>query len=229
MEKILCYLCGQEINGPYYYDRYGNTICALHAHAPLCLCCGRICDAKSIAISPDRHICSHCQQRKIEMSFARQIIIFIYHIYEKKGLRFPRYDVKLISVMEMVKCSESDVYTYPLGLAQRIGEIYHIYVLNVLSRIGFVDTLAHEIMHIWQWHNNIRMPSKLCEGFCNLGSYFVLSSMMTDMPTEETRVSISRLLSNKDEIYGDGFRYWKNIFDKGGWTSVIDIIATYKN
>jgi len=228
-KSLVCFICGQEIVGEYYYDQYGNNICNRHSNVPLCFCCGRFCDSNALVISPERHICSNCQERQIEMKYVRLIVTYIYYIYEQKGLRFPKYDVTLLTVSEMIIQSNRNEYTYPLGLAERRGENYHVYVLGLLSRIGFVNTLAHEIMHIWQWHKKVKMPLQLSEGLSEFGSYFVMKSMMNDMPTEEARVSISNILNNRDEIYGDGFRYWKGIYDQGGWKAVVNVIDSYKN
>ena len=226
--EIKCLLCGQPIVGKYIIDHYNNCVCDKHDNVDLCFCCGRFCDSKSINISPVHKICSTCQQKRIENDSAARMLPFVYKVYEGLGFRLPGYRIKLISVSEMIKLSNTGLAEFPLGLAQKKGDQYTIYILHELSRLKFVDVIAHEILHTWQWERRILPPDVFCEGFCNFGTFLVLKELMRKHPTEETDMALLRLLKDPDEVYGDGFREIRDLYDRQGFKAVIDFIKQWQ-
>ena len=106
------------------------------------------------------------------------------------------------------------------GLARAVGNEYTIYVFRELSRVAFAQVLAHELLHVYQYTNNIHPPKAKCEGFCNLGSYVVLKAINN----AEAKAAINNLRSNPDKIYGDGFRLLFDTYTVGGWKSAIALI-----
>lgn len=51
------------------------------------------------------------------------------------------------------------------GLARSVGTDYTIYIFRELSRVAFVQVLAHEMLHVYQYINGINPPKSKCEGF----------------------------------------------------------------
>ena len=226
--EIKCHVCGNSIEGKYRIDRYKNCVCSNHLNTPTCFCCGRFCNDSAKSVSPNLKVCITCQKKRIESDSAARMLPFVYKVYGNLGFRLPGYKIKLISVSEMQALCNSDGDSFPLGLAQKKGEEYTINVIHDLSRIKFVDVIAHEILHTWQWERFIDPPDIICEGFCNFGSYLVLKELMIQHPTEETDMALWALMKNPDEVYGDGFREIRDIYDIRGFKAVIEFVKQWK-
>lgn len=224
---LKCIICGREINGQYKYDSYGNCACSNH-DVTTCFCCGRICNSKAIKLSPFHQVCVTCQEKRVEQDSAARMIPFIYRVYGSLGFRLPGYKVKLISLEEMCQRSSRGYDELPLGLAQKNGNEYTIYILHDLSRIKFVDVLAHEILHTWQWERRIFPPDIACEGFCNFGAFLVLKELMRIQPSDETDFALEILMKNPDKVYGDGFREIRDLYDRRGFKEVINVMKQWQ-
>lgn len=79
---------------------------------------------------------------------------------------------------------------------------HRIYLFDYLPKIQFAGVLAHEMLHVWQNERSISLSSKYTEGFCNVGSYVVYSSINTEL----SRCLIKRMEDNPDSVYWDGAR-----------------------
>lgn len=51
---------------------------------------------------------------------------------------------------------------------------------------------------------------------------------MKQHPTEETDMALWTLMKNPDEIYGDGFREIRDIYDIRGFKAVIEFVKQWK-
>ena len=65
--------------------------------------------------------------------------------------------------------------------------------------------------------NNIKPSQAICEGFCNLGSYGILSAINN----KEAKAAIDNLKNNPDSVYGDGFRLLLSSYENGGWLAAL--------
>lgn len=220
---VICYLCGKPIIGKYYFDWAGHASCFEHINEQSwCVSCGRICDSKAVHIGMGGKICTYCQQHYVNEKDCKHIVPFINKIYANSPLgEVHNWKLKVINAMALQKRTGS---LYTRGYAQLYDGEYTIYVYRQLSKVQFANVLAHEVLHVWQWNHNLRPIQMLCEGFCNLGSYIVL----THIDTDESRAARERLMNNTDPIYGEGFRFCKTLYDEGGWTRVIKELAKHQ-
>ena len=63
-----------------------------------------------------------------------------------------------------------------------IKEEYHIYVLSNLHRIIFNAVLAHELLHVYLFQNQLTdLDSDVERGFCNLGSNLIYEHYNTEL------------------------------------------------
>jgi len=146
-----------------------------------------------------------------------QIAFSIRKYYRECGLgELPKFWVYQVKYDQLLKKDGKVILAY----AEKQSNYYNIYLYEGLSRIIYTSTLAHEVLHLWQWEHNIVLPADLREGFCNLGSYMV----MKNIKTEDAIMRIKMYERDTDPIYGDGFRKMKNIYDNGGWPAVIDFL-----
>ena len=210
--------------GKYYTDWAGHCVCESHfATLTKCSVCGAFCDRHARDIGMGMKVCTHCQQYRIEQPDAKKIIAYIQSLYEKTPLgKIRGWALKMVDVSTLFKMCKD---TKARGLAQAIGEKYTIFILRDLSQIAFAQVVAHEMLHIYQYMRHISSSTSKCEGFCNLGSYFVLSSIRSLERDSEVQAAIQSLLKDPSPIYGDGFREVLTEYQKGGWEAAIKHIS----
>lgn len=210
---LTCHICGGAIEGRYYEDSYKRISCDRH---PIyqCYCCGRFCRPQQCSkINSYGLFCIECHNRLIDKTATLRIAKIVNDYYLQNHINIPEYSLKLIKEENMVaEARASNV----LGLAFN-KHPYEIHIIRHLSRTGFAGTLAHEVLHLWQYQHNFNTPDLLCEGMCELGSYLFLKSI--NRPESDTR--LSWIKQNNDKIYGEGFRLFHNIYQKFGWRGVV--------
>jgi len=219
-----CIHCGKIINGTYYTDWAGNTACTdCYNNSPRCVSCGQFCDSSAKDIDDGMMMCGHCQKYYMERSDARRMIEYINTIYEKEGLgRITNFHLKTANTKALLSLSGNPQVR---GLAKQHGTEYTIFVYRHLSRTAFANVLSHEMLHIWQYERNIQAENVLSEGFCNLGSYVVLTSIGTNRSINFIR----SMNANHDSIYGIGFRIMRSIYSANGWPGVIKKLTEKNN
>lgn len=219
-----CIICGRPIVGAYYEDWAGQRICASHGQDAIHIChsCGCLCGGKAAHLGHDVWLCEGCDTNRITQQTANGVARYILNGYKKAGLgEIKDWTLKVAKLETLVSHMGSPGIK---GYAQRMGSQYTVFVLRDLSKTFFADVLAHEMLHIWQFRRNLAPPQDLCEGFCNLGSYFVLDHIARHTGSREARNGCKRLMEDKDPIYGDGFRRIKQHFDHGGWHEAINVL-----
>lgn len=211
-----CIFCNKPILGRYYYDWVGHSVCESHYKSVVrCASCGQFCDSKAKSIGLGEFICQHCQTYRIGPKEADDIIAFIKQKYNGAGLVIgAKWHLKMISAETLFR-KTGDKNTR--GLAQMVGSKYTIFIYRELSRVAFAQVLAHELLHIYQYTRHYNPEKSECEGFCNLGSYFILCAIGND----ESKAAIESLKRNTDPAYGDGFRKFLAIFEQSGWQGAI--------
>ena len=218
-QNLRCHVCHKQINGQYYYDWAGHSICASHIHnVTKCASCGQFCDNRAKDIGLGMQICGHCQKYRIEHKDSDSIIQFVKSIYQDTPIGNITHCKLMMVDAETLYKKTKDKNTR--GLAQAVGTEYTIFIYRELSRVAFAQVLAHEMLHVYQYTNHINPPKALCEGFCNLGSYVILSAINN----KEAKAAIDNLNKSPDPIYGDGFRQILSIYNEGGWQKVINKI-----
>ena len=73
--------------------------------------------------------------------------------------------------------------------------------------------------------HHISPSAPKCEGFCNLGSYVVLSSIKAQEKASEVQTAMQCLLKDPSPIYGDGLREVLSEYTRGGWEAAIKYIS----
>lgn len=122
----------------------------------------------------------------------------------------------------MEKMNGANVRGYVLYPPDSNG--YTIVVLRHLSKTVLALVMAHEMLHIWQYENQLFPPAPITEGFCNLGSYLILQSIGSKVASGQ----ILLLSNSTDPIYGDGFRKMKEMYERQGLPSVIAYMHSFK-
>lgn len=214
-----CFICNKLISGQYYYDWAGHRICASHIHnVSKCASCGQFCDNNAKDIGLGMKICSHCQKYRIERKDSESIIQFVNNIYQNTQIgNITHWKLMMVDAETLYKKINDK---NARGLAQAVGTEYTIFIFRELSRVSFAQVLSHEMLHVYQYTNHITPQKALCEGFCNLGSYVILSAINN----KEAKAAIENLKKSPDTIYGDGFRRLLSIYHKGGWPAAINKI-----
>ena len=217
-----CFICHRIITGSFFYDHLGNYSCAEH-EISICFSCRGLCDLKqSINIQGYGYICPTCAKKSISTEEAIKLVTYVQQYYRRMGLSFPGHKLHLVSLKEMNIRARGRA---TLGLAyQKTRGVYRVCILKNLSKIAFAGVFAHEILHLWQYGMKLNPPEHICEGFCNLGEYIILSSINK----EEAKLRMEDGLANDDPIYGRGLRRMKVLYDTIGWQGVVDEMMKYK-
>ena len=211
-----CLICGHPLWGTYYVDSYGNKVCEQHYETVVhCSCCGCFCGKESVDLSDGVIVCKDCHQNIPSDEECKQIIRHIRRVYRSLPIgAIPSFRLLRIPAAEW---SEGRSVS---GLASRAGRTYSIKVPEYLSKTVLAEVLAHEMLHLWLYDKGVSKKQRIIEGFCNLGSFEILSRIKT----EKARVKRESILENPDAIYGDGFRIVKKVYDDLGWDGVINKI-----
>ncbi len=107
---------------------------------------------------------------------------------------------------------------------KRVGTTHQIGILSGLPKPEFEATLAHELLHVWQQENGIKLSPLYCEGLCELGSFLIYSKDSSEL----SRHLLEKLMKNKDAVYGNGFRLFHKKLEKLGWKKLIQEVLLHK-
>lgn len=222
--KDTCLICGKPLTGQYYCDWNGNRVCTSHTPdtIPRCVSCHRFCSPEqSVQLSHGAYICPVCKGDIVTREAAASIVAYIRRAYIKAGLgEIKNWRLKVTDLHTMYSQRGS---LNTRGFATRFGNDYEICVLRHLSRVAFAEVLAHEMLHIWQYNRYYSPVAPLCEGFCNMGSYYVLSLI----GNAEAKAFMRMLEDSPDPVYGDGFRIVKAAYDHGGWQEAMSLVSKH--
>ena len=189
-----------------------------------CSSCGRFVKPTDLHLDDGRCLCSFCKPsvvslpQHIEWVSKRVCSILATYGIDDLPMDIP---IKLVTPTEMAKLNASgQVNLLQPGLtctSKTVGLFvsrckHTIYIFNHLPKIQFAGVLAHEMLHVWQHEKGISLPPMYTEGFCNLGSYVVYTSI----DTEVSRHFMKRLEEDLHPIYGDGFRKVLEVYRKIG-------------
>ena len=105
-----------------------------------------------------------------------------------------------------------------------INQDYHIYILSNLHKEIFNAVLAHELLHVYLFQNQIDLKSDIREGFCNLGSSLIYENYRSKL----SKYKLKNMNENIDPDYGIGFRKMKSMRDKIGWKSLLKKLPRMK-
>ncbi|MBO4738692.1 MAG: protein DA1 [Bacteroidales bacterium] len=237
-----CIICHKEINGSCACDQWHNVACKEHLdndEIAFCSACGSFVRKSPLACMADgRYLCDVCITQTIRTT--QQIADIKKDVAGRlhdNGIVFPiditTIPIEIVNMQkfgQLLHCtptlthkgltltkSYTSIGGNLLGIRPKLS--HQVYILDNLIRVDFSGVLAHEMMHIWQHENNIKLAPKQCEGLCNLASWLVYDTMVSDM----SKYFMEVLKTNADPIYGDGFRYVFEKYERLGLAEVLSL------
>lgn len=238
-----CVICNHEIKGKYYLDFWKNAVCVEHferKEAVFCSSCSSIMakDRKNF-LADGRWMCSTClaqvvsqpdQVLKIKKLVLNRLVDEGVSFKDKK-LETTPIEIVGVNRLAQLRCQPPSITQKGLTLTRSVFSVggtlfgnspkmsHHIYILDNLIKIEFAGTLAHELMHVWQNENQIKLSVPICEGLCNLGSWLAYNRIISS----KTPYFLKVLQDNPDPVYGEGFRHVYAQYQKVGWEGVLQL------
>jgi hypothetical protein len=227
---LKCSLCGGVLHGEYLQDYWGNSYCKRHdGEAPMCDSCGRFVSAEitggGTRYDDGRFICNVCKPKS--MTDIDEILEIVFEVAEHMksfGMEvdYNGIQIHLIGRDKMQTLSghhsnglrgftdyREDWRVFGKSQNRRM----HMYLLYGMPRMEIVNTVAHELAHVWQFNRaRFRNERQWSEGSCNYAAYLVLGRY----PGRESSFFRTSLMRDADPVYGDGFRRVKTLADAEG-------------
>ena len=238
-----CHICNKPIVGKYYIDSWGHKVCAIHIEEKEVLhcstCTGFTCKTHSLV--DGRFLCPVCMNSAIKRGENIDQVISLVHknlgLVGFGDINTENIKVQIETAQFMANLRGGQINTNNKGLAlskvnssfsllggNKLTMQHTIYMLEYQPRVEFAGTLAHELLHAWQVQNDITPPPKLCEGLCNLASYYIFTIMSNSL----SNILIKGLMNSPDPIYGDGFREVYRMYESINWEGVIEFYRQKK-
>ncbi len=229
-DPLICTICLQPLITEFSLDAWQNPFHTHHENdGVFCNSCSRII-SQGITLggyryTDGRHLCSLCQISVVENdSLIHVAYVSVNSQLEAVGIRnIPlNIPIELINLIELTEKFGIPSHGNLKGFTYRTHEkisnpSYTIFMLLGLPRIEFEAVLAHELLHVWLYQNNITLSLASTEGFCNLGSYLIYKNDDTHF----SRIHINAMTTSIDKAYGKGFREMKVQLEKLGWKKFI--------
>jgi len=233
-----CDICDVPIENEYIKDMWGNIYHGYHENElPKCESCSRIvCNRMTgggFIINETRNICNLCWDNVISnKSNIKNITKKVISILNKVGInnlpdKIPivlvdsREDLNRISNIRLGKIQGYTKYEYETLGGVKVSEKYKIYILNYLHEINFHAVLAHELLHVYLFQNNLNISESNREGFCNLGSQLVYETYDNQL----SNIKLKGMYQDTDPDYGKGFIRMNSNLEKYGWKKLLKILA----
>ena len=236
-----CDVCLNPIENEYVKDVWGNIYHNYHRSSmPLCESCNRLI-SKNLTDGgysiKNRSICNICRNQVINDKEDVQKIFY--------GLRKELLDLGMSNIPKNIPVilidSKEELYrisnipasdglqgytkyNYQTIGRKKINENFTIYILSNLHRLNFRAVLAHEILHVYLFNNDISLKKSLIEGFCNLGSKFVYNSAPESKISE---LKLESMFINNHPEYGRGFRIMDAELERKGWAVLLKNLENY--
>jgi len=249
---MICSICSKPLIGNYLVDIWDNKMCEVHFNKDAVHCDSCTAFTRKEHLLPDgRVLCKSCFDIAVKSGDSiEKIKTFVIKSLYQVGFSDLRIDdicsIEIVTAQRLAEFRKEQIdvqtkgFTYStvitstsfgvFGIKNTTQEFKHnIYILTHLTKTEFAGTLAHELLHAWLFQNGIKMSSKMTEGFCNMGTYLMYSSM----PDEFSKMYLKSLHEDTDTIYGDGFREMFEDFERLGWKKLIEkvrnkgIVAKY--
>lgn len=212
----VCAVCGTAIDrtSHFHLDRYNTAACAQH-RVRYCAVCRRMLTDGGSHIAGLGHVCGKCSETRTYAELGT-ICRFVQKFYREKHIYVPAFRATLVPPDEMKARYFGTYGSTPLGVALE-GPPHRVELTSTQSKVSMASTLAHEMLHLWQYHRGIMAPAPYSEGFCNLGAFLVTGRIARG----EALVKLLSLMENPDHAYGHAFRELKVLYDVYGWRAVV--------
>jgi hypothetical protein len=236
---IRCTLCRESIDDTYVTDYWGGTYHVGHKEeAASCDFCGRLMWKDNLE-GGVRHeggwyLCAWCRKSSVaDVGEANELVGEVADALRRNGINVDdrSVGVRLVAASELRKLSTNRSHrlrglTIHQTATDASGQTRHseieVLLLIGMPRVQMTGTIAHELMHVWQIRRcRKRTYLTLSEGSCNYAAYLVLK----DMPGEQSKFMIHKLMEDKDRIYGGGFRRVRRYAEENGtdaWLALLE-------
>ena len=228
-----CDVCDEKINSEYLQDAWGNKFHLEHQeNGVYCNTCSRIICKKitggGFQFEDGRNICKLCSHSMINNNEDKQKIESINNVLlllSENGIIIDDQNISINLVdrenlrkhtFSLSKHSKETIKAYTFFNNRN----YEINILWGLNQIEFEAVLAHEFLHVWVDHNNLKINNEKLEGFCNLGSSMVYKSYDLKL----AKVLQKSIENNEDPTYGKGYKYMNSLLEYHGWENLISMI-----
>lgn len=222
---LRCNICHLPLSRNCMRDAYGNAVCSRH-NVNRCCMCGRLILGPSTPVHVYGLACDECGTKRT-MEELLQVRETVNTFYTRMHTFIPAYRLGLLPAVTMWEKYREYFRKPVFGAAWRDdgdpAYVYRIDIMSQQSHIGLARTLAHEVLHLWQYYRGVDAPANYAEGFCNLGAYLFLSTV----DSGEALVALSNLMEDPDSQYGVAFRQLKVLYDAYGWKAVINAMRQY--
>jgi hypothetical protein len=227
---LKCSLCGDVLHGEYLQDYWGNSYCKRHdGEAPMCDSCGRFVSQQltggGTRYDDGRFICNICKPKSVtDVDEILEIVFEVAEHMKSFGMQvdYNGIQIHLIGRDRMQTLSGhhsnglrgfTDYREDWRVFGKSQNRKMHMYLLYGMPRMEIVNTVAHELAHVWQFNRaRFKNEREWSEGSCNYAAYLVLGRY----PGRESSFFRTSLMRDADPVYGDGFRRVKTLADAEG-------------
>ena len=237
-----CDVCFKPIDDLYIKDHYGNTYHNYHRSTmPTCESCNRLISSSitngGIKINKKRNVCNLCRKHTVnDKSKVNTIFLDVRDELISLGISNIPEQIPIHLVESKGKLQKISEIFLPIGLQgytkyeyqkigkKKINENYTIYILSHLHEINFRAVLAHELLHVYLYKNDIHLKKSLVEGFCNLGSEHIYKSYGE---SKIARLRLDAMAKDDDPDYGKGYRIMSSELETNGWRKLLKKLEKY--
>lgn len=246
---IACSVCRQGIIGEYLTDYWGHSYHAAHAREfATCLYCSRLLHPTTGGggglVYPDgRAICRVCHKTAVHRDTDGRRTV------ERMRATLAGWGVDLGDIQVPVKFVDRNQLAGMLargphqhfkrvsGFAsmnwERMGrEVRNkqatIYLLTGMPLGWLEGTAAHELMHVWNFHNGPQHSFALEEGSCNYMS-FRIHEAQQGRGDAMAAYHIDALMKDPDPAYGVGFRKVRKYVDRHGFDRMLSLLKSSRD
>ncbi|MCD4818628.1 MAG: protein DA1 [Candidatus Cloacimonetes bacterium] len=251
-----CSLCGKEIKGRYIFDFWQNKYHEFHKEDhDFCEYCARmICDKVTKGgrtYQDGTHICNLCYKSSVQRESKANILMKeVLNELIWLGIKIDPENIELQLVDNAQlsqKAIDMKINSHHKGLTKytafenQKGDIslenFTIYIVIGMPELKFIEVIAHELMHVWQYQNSpLDNDLAFSEGSCNYAAYLVLKKYKNKHYYKSNKEKskmidflIMNLETNTDKIYGDGFRRVKELVEKHRKKYWLDHLKNFRN
>lgn len=232
-----CDICSKPLEGTYLTDFWGNAYHKYHSQgASECGTCGRLISENlsqgGVLLNDGRVVCGICQATAVTQDNYRDAYLReVRRLLRQHGVdnlpdEIPVTLVDATTLKNLSKINSEEMRAFTDHRTELInGQIVrresHIYVLNHLPLIVFKAVLAHELLHVYLFEEDLHLSSADREGFCNLGSELVYEFDGSKMAQFQLR----SMQQSKDPDYGLGYRKMSQLLNQKGWVRLLDSLS----
>lgn len=233
-----CTYCKVPLEGTHLKDPWGNLYHEHHRgqETPTCFSCARVISRQTsnggVRLNDGRTLCSFCNKYAITtMAQVDPHHRAALATLGKVGITgIPSgLTIELVDRKELARRTNGLSYHIQGGMRgltlseetlvgkKRKSTKHTIYLLQHMATLELEGVLAHELIHVWLFENRIKLSNAETEGLCNLGNYLTY----TKAPSPMSAHFLESLNTDKDPIYGDGYRKMKKRLDEEGWPKLL--------